>query len=82
MSNRVTLLKIPQEFIDTYCTTEKGQVVCYLSKPYYICPVQIGENFYTSQNILTIHRLDPAIRSMLDSFELVSVEIPEPNDDE
>jgi predicted fused transcriptional regulator/phosphomethylpyrimidine kinase len=80
--NRVDLLRLPQDFIENYCTTEKGQLLCYFSKPHYICPVQIGESYYTSQNVLNILRFDPAIRSILDSFELVSVEIPEPNDDE
>jgi hypothetical protein len=78
--NRTNLLKLPREFIDSYCTTEKGQLICYFTKPHYICPIQIGDNFYTSVNVLNILRFDPQVRSLLQTYEIESVLIREEGD--
>lgn len=73
MSKYVNLLKLPQDFIDKYCEDEKGQLVCYFSKPHYICPLEINGNYYTSVNVLNILRFDPEVRSLLQSFEVEPV---------
>lgn len=68
------VIQLTREFIEDYCTVEGGRMVCYVAGPFQLCPIQYGDDYYTSVTTSVNLAIPPHIRLLLVEMDRVNIE--------
>jgi hypothetical protein len=68
------VIQLTSQFIENYCTADGGRMVCYVSGPFQLCPIQYGNDYYTSVAISVNPAIPPQLRLLLAEMKKVDIE--------